>query len=76
MANRTRKEIDMTRKVLSINEKGLHLECIRDDSRKYNPYGLYQVWWDQGTHRKQIVRYAEFESVLWHIAQMTILKER
>jgi hypothetical protein len=62
-----------TRKVLSINENGLHLECIRDDTRTSNRYGLYRVWWDQGDHRKLIVRYEDFNSILWHIAEMTIL---
>lgn len=64
-----------TRKVLEINENGLHLECIKDYTSKYNPYRLYRVWWDGGWHRNLLVKYAEFDSVLWHIAQMTILPD-
>lgn len=64
-----------TRKVLTINENGLHLECIKDMTTNRNPYKLYKVWWDMGDHRKLIVKYQDFESVLWHIAQMTILPD-
>lgn len=61
-----------TRKVLSINENGLHLECIKHEADKINPYRLYKVWWDGGWHRKELTRYAQLKDVLWHIAQMTI----
>ena len=60
-----------TRKILEINENGQHLICIKDNGAKYNPYRLYTIWWDNGTHRKQIVRYADFESILYRILQLT-----
>lgn len=62
-----------TRKVISINENGLHVECIKHEADKINPYRLYKVWWDGGWHRKELTRYAGLKDVLWHIAQMTIL---
>lgn len=62
-----------TRKILEINEDGLHVVCIKTEADKVNPYRLYKVWWNGGWHRKLIVKYADFNSVLWHIAQMTIL---
>ena len=61
-----------TRKVLEINEDGIHVVCIKTEADKVNPYKLYKVWWDQGWHRKELTRYGEFKSVLWHIAQLTI----
>ena len=59
-----------TRKVLTINENGLHLECIKDMTTNRNPYRLYSIWFDTGWHRKEIARYQDFTSILWHIAQM------
>ena len=56
-----------TRKVLTINENGLHVECIKysDDAISYR---LYKVWWDGGWHRREIVRFRAFSSVLTYIA--------
>lgn len=60
----------MTRKVMTINEKGLHLECIKDNSDKVNPYRLYRVWWDQGNHRRLIAKYADMNSILYAVLQV------
>jgi len=60
----------MTRKVMTINEKGLHLECIKDDSDKVNPYRLYRVWWDQWNHRRLIAKYADMNSILYAVLQV------
>ena len=60
----------MTRKVMTINEKCLHLECIKDDSDKVNPYRLYLVWWDQGNHRRLIAKYADMNSILYAVLQV------
>ena len=57
----------MRHKVLDIQENGVHLICIRDDKAKVNPYRLYKVWYDEGWHRKQEVRYADFLSIMHHI---------
>ena len=61
----------MARQVLEINENGLHIVCIKDDD-KSNKYRLYKVWWEQGKHRKQIAKYDDFESILWHIHQLML----
>lgn len=64
----------MKRKVLEINEGQIHLECIKDCDTTRNPFRLYRKWWDGGWHRKQIVRYGNFESVMWHIHEMMLEK--
>ena len=61
-----------TRKILTINENGLHLECIKDYSDKVNPYRLYRVWWDQGNHRRLIDKFANLQSVICEIYDISI----
>ena len=63
-----------TRKVLEINENGLHLECIKDYNAKYNPYRLYRVWWDGGWHRKLIDKFGDFQSVVAEVYDISIGK--
>lgn len=59
-----------TRKLLDINHNGVHLVCIhRDKPGEANPFRLYQISYDGFSfHRKQIVKYGDFQSVLWCIA--------
>lgn len=57
------------RKILEINDSGLHLICIKTDE-SVNPYRLYDVWYDLGTHKKLIAKYADLASVLAHIPQI------
>jgi len=63
-----------TRKVLSINENGIHLECIKDNAEKYNPFKLYRVWWDGGWHRKLIDKFADIQSVICEVYDICIGK--
>ena len=60
----------MKRKVLEIHEGNIYLECIKDDAAKTNPFRLYRKWWDGGWHRKQIEKYGNFESIIYHIHDM------
>lgn len=53
----------MQRKIMEINEGKWHLVCIKKDG-DVNPYRLYKVWYDMGKHRKLIVKYGEWESVV------------
>lgn len=62
----------MTRKVLEINEGTVYLECIKNDADKHNPFRLYTKWWDGGWHRKLLVKYANFASVIYRIKDMML----
>lgn len=56
-----------TRKVLDI-EDTMHYICIKHEDTNCNPYRLYRVWKDSGyKKRRQIAKYDDFESVLWHV---------
>ena len=57
----------MIRKVLSINEGGQHIECIKDDSQT-NPYRVIVKWYDGGWHRRTVVKYGNFESVICYLS--------
>lgn len=63
------------RKIVEIHENGYNLRGYKTDD-KYNPYRLYKVWYDRGWHRKQLVKYADFESLICHIYQMVMRCER
>ena len=58
-----------TYQVMNISDHGKHFACIYDSSARCNPYKLYRKWYDQGWHRKKVVEYDDFESVLWHLLQ-------
>lgn len=60
----------MKRKVLDINDEGLHLECIKDYSAERNQYKLYQVWYDYGKHRRVIAKCEDFASVIDFISRI------
>lgn len=55
--------------VMTTCEKGRHFVCIYDSSAKRNPYKLYEKWYDLGWHRKKVVEYEDFQSILWHLLQ-------
>ena len=50
----------MTRKVMDIMTPGCHLICLQMDDKR-NPYHIYTVC---GNHRKQLIKYADFISVV------------
>lgn len=57
-----------TMKVLDIHNGAFRWECIKQLDTEINPYRLYRLEWKDGSlHRKQIERYADFQSVLWHV---------
>lgn len=53
-----------TRKVLEMNENGIHIICIKSEADQYSTYRIYRVWWAGGRHQKQIAKYTDFDSVL------------
>ncbi len=64
-----------THKLMDINDNGKHLVCIYNTADTVNPYRLYEVYWhysDHGTRerRKQIAKYADMKSVLFHVYTM------
>jgi len=59
-----------TVKVMEINDGGLHLVCIKNNTTDCNPYRLYKVWWDKGWHRKQIAKYGDFRSIICDVREL------
>lgn len=65
----------MKTKVLDINDN-LHLVCIKDSSRKYNPYRLYLFFPAKDRygypteHRKQIAEYGDMHSIVCHVSDL------
>lgn len=51
-------------KVLDLTADGKSFFCVYTKGDK-NPYRLYRKWWNNGWHRKQVARYANFASVLF-----------
>lgn len=58
-----------TVKVLDICCEGLHLVCIMNKETNHNPYTLYNVWYNNGYHRKKLVAYQNFVSVIEFVRQ-------
>ena len=62
-------------KVLEISEC-IHLVCIRHNDATVNPYRLYLFYPAKDRygypteHRKELTRYADFQSVMWHIKDL------
>ena len=54
------------RKVMDVMHRGQNLICIKTDD-KLNPYRVYLRWYEQGSHRRELVRYATMESVLYFV---------
>lgn len=50
------------RKVMELNDGAHHLVCIKTETS--SPYRLYRVWWDGGTHRKQIAACSDMKDVM------------
>lgn len=61
----------MTHKVLDINHSGYHIVCIYlGYPDEFNPYRIYQITYDGSRfHRKQIAKYANFQSVMQFLTQ-------
>lgn len=61
------------RKLFTIRHGIYDCECVYDDGEKYNKYKLYRIWTDTNKygypskHRKLIVKYADFKSILCHM---------
>ena len=53
---------------------GYYYVVIRDSTAKANPYKVYRRWYDCGWHRKKMVEYANFESVLFYLLQLKYKK--
>lgn len=56
-----------TRKVMEISVEGKHFVCVYDETKESNRYILYEKWWDSGWHRRKIVEYDNFVSVLEYL---------
>lgn len=56
-----------TRKVIDLNIDGTHLVCIEHlDHKKADPYRIYRI---ASGHRRQLVRYSDFMSVLYFLVE-------
>lgn len=60
----------MKRKVMTLCDNGIRIDCVKDDGDKYNPYRLYTVWYESGWHRKQLAKYADLQSAISAIADV------
>lgn len=60
-----------TRKILDVNWNGRRVVCIHvERPGEWNPFRLYQITEDGGkVHRHLLVKYADFQSVLWAVWQ-------
>ena len=52
-----------THKILNIVHGGYWFECIENEGKE-DPYTLYLVWWNQGKHRKQMLKTSSFPEIL------------
>ena len=60
-----------TTQVMKLNVGCAAFICTFTPSRT-NPYRLYRTWYDCGTHRKLLVEYVNFQSVLFYLAQLKL----
>ena len=58
-----------THKLMEIEMEGHgdFLICVKDNSKKYNPYLVYLKYWKDGWHRKKLDAYGDYDSVLWFV---------
>ena len=47
---------------MELNDGAHHLVCIKTETS--STYRLYRVWWDGGTHRKQIAACSDMKDVM------------
>lgn len=59
----------MTKKIMEMSDKHTYV-VIKDDSAKFNPYKVYNKWYDGGWHRKKLTEYGDLQSVLWYLLQI------
>ena len=61
-----------TRQVMTLapDYDGYHYVVICNTTTTCNPYTLYRKWYNQGWHRQKVVRYQDFDSVLFHLLQI------
>lgn len=64
----------MTRQVLKLQDSGRRFIVTFKEGQPRNPYTLYELTWDMGEHRRQIVKYQNLESCLYHLAQSGLFK--
>ena len=59
-----------TTKIMDIRFGGMWFVCILDTTAKFNPYKVYQKWYEpeKGWHRKKLNEYADPRSALFFIA--------
>lgn len=60
-----------TTQVMKLNVCGAAFVCTFTTGRS-NPYRLYRTWYDYGIHRKLLVEYANFQSVLFYLSQLNL----
>lgn len=60
-----------------ITTKGLELEIVKDLTAAVNPYKLFAKWTEYrpdtfpAKHKKQIAKYADLTSAVFHAAEIT-----
>ncbi len=61
----------MKRQIAKLINNGEYI-VIRDDSQKVNPYRLYYVWYEPRERRKQIARYGDLASCMYHLFDIAV----
>lgn len=59
-----------TRQVLDLQDDGQHYSVIYCEGQT-NPYRLYRRWYDRGEHRKLVQKYADLQSCLYLLLELT-----
>ena len=59
-----------TKTVLKINKGGFVFTVLHRKDDTSNPYRIYTLYYEHGTkHRKQIAKYGDFTSCIYHLYQ-------
>lgn len=59
-----------TRKVMEMDYNDKWYVCIEDSTANTNPYKLYEKWYDGGWHRKKVIEFGNFDSILFYLLQI------
>ena len=55
-----------TEKIMEVHECGVWLVANYEEGP--DPYRLYEIWWNQGRHRRLIAKYRKFASLMQHVS--------
>lgn len=56
-------------KIGELRTKDNHFVIYRDSNKEINPYSIYNKWYDNGWHKRLLVRYQDLYSCVLYIGQ-------